>query len=464
VRLAHLDTPGPLGSTLSWAGRHPVAVDAALAVAAAAVVAPSSLQLVLGSGLSTGWLVSLSAAIILLHLAMLGRRSFPLFCYGLGCLGMLMLTLSPYLSSTEGTDIGFSDGQAIPGPLLPTALVFFVLLYTAAEQEPVRQAVACLAVALTGGALVLVRLSIGDPWWSQVTGQSSMSAWLVLTALIVAGAVGAYSLGRLRRTRSAYLVELQARALRTEADRVAEAAEAADAERRRIAREMHDVVSHSLAVMISQAEGGRMLAAGAADPTGSAGSGDAGGSGGSGQDSRSATVFATIAATGRAAMADMRSMLGVLRERDDQPEARAPLPGLADVPALLHQIRSTGTDVELTERGRPTAVSPAVGLAVYRLLQEALTNVVKHAGPGATAHVSLQWRRDELEVEVGDDGTTHDRNEGGAGLVGMRERVGAVGGQLEVGSRTTPVDGGQTRGQGWRVRAQIPLRPAGGPR
>lgn len=453
MRPAHRDPPGPVGSTLSWAGRHPVAIDAALAVAAAAVVAPSSLRLVLGSGLSTGWLVSLSAAVILLHLAMFGRRTFPLFCYALGCLGMLMLTLSPYLSSTEGTDIGFSDGQAIPGPLLPTALVFFVLLYTAAEQEPVRQAVACLTVALTGGALVLVRLSIGDPWWSQVTGQSSMSAWLVLTALIVAGAVGAYSLGRLRRTRSAYLVELQARALRTEADRVAEAAEAADAERRRIAREMHDVVSHSLAVMISQAEGGRMLAAGATDST------DSGGS-----DLRSATVFATIAATGRAAMADMRSMLGVLRERDDQPEARAPLPGLADVPALLYQIRSTGTDVDLTERGHPTAVSPAVELAVYRLLQEALTNVVKHAGAGATAHVSLQWRRDELEVEVGDDGTTHDRNKGGAGLVGMRERVGAMGGQLEVGSRTTSVDGSQGRSQGWRVRARVPLRRTGAPR
>jgi signal transduction histidine kinase len=446
---ADTSSPGTSGALLGWTERHPRLVDAALAAGALVLLAPSSLQLILGAGLRPIWTVLLTVGVALLQLSIVIRSSCPRLAYGLGCVGMLLLTLSPYLRQ--------GDDQPVPAALLPSAMLFFVLLYSVAERTATRWAVAALSVALLGGLVVLVRLSVGRPWWSSVTGQSEGSAWLVLTALIVAGAVGSYSLGRLRRTRRAYLAELRERARRTEADRVAEAAEAAEGERRRIAREMHDVVSHSLAVMISQAEGGRMLSAAATAPGARPG-------GSSRSEVFSATVFATIADTGRAALADMRAMLGVLRERDDAAAPRAPQPALADLPALLEQIWSAGCPVQFEESGQRTVLSPSQELTVYRIVQESLTNVVKHAGAGHAARVRFCWLPGVLQVEVTDDGCAVGRGPGGSGLLGMRERVEVLGGSLEVGP--LPVVGaevgrgaGGAGGAGWRVAVRLPTGP-----
>ena len=166
-------------------------------------------------------------------------------------------------------------------------------------------------------------------------------------------------------------------------------------ERARIAREMHDIVAHSLAVIVRQAEGGAFVA---------------------GQDPRAAgQVLQTIAGTSRSALADMRGLLGVLRDpgsgsggepggsSEAEPVA-APQPGLADLPRLVAGVRDTGVDAELTESGAPFAIGAATELAVYRLAQEGLTNAVKHAGPRAHVAVALVWQPQELTVEVVDDG------------------------------------------------------------
>ncbi|MET0694857.1 MAG: histidine kinase [Propionibacteriaceae bacterium] len=406
-------------------------MDVSLALLAAALLGPPSVQLITDPTIGSGWMVVLYIALALLHLPMFGRRQYPRLAYASSCLGMLLLTIAPYVGSTSG--------ESIPAPLVPSALLFFVLLYTVAEQLSARWALACLVVALLGGALVLTRIYTGEPWWSQVTGLSTVSSWLVLTALIVAGSVGAYGLGRLRRTRRAYLAELQERARRTEIDRMADAAAAAAAERRRIAREMHDVVSHSLAVMISQAEGGKMLAAAAPNP-------------------QATSTFATIATTGRAAMADMRAMLGVLREDElSLHDSRSPQPSLGDLPRLLDQVRSTGCRVTFLQSGMPRDVSASVGLVGYRLVQEALTNVMKHAGDAPSADVALDWRGHQLAIQVVNEGGDIEPARGGAGLPGMRERVEAVGGSITIGRVRHPPAGADPEAGRWQVSAVLPL-------
>lgn len=422
VRVNDDGAAGPLGAATRWVGRHPRLVDAALAVAVGVLLLPTSVGVIAAAAVSSRWRLTGYLAVVALHLGMVSRRSRPRTSYGVGCAAMLVLTGMPYLST--------DTGQAVPGPFLPTALVFFGLLYTVAEQRSAREAAAALLVALAGGGIVLTRLATGPAWWSQLTSRSNASVWLLLTALIVAGSVGAYSLGRLRRTRQAYLSELRERARRTEADRAREATEAADAERQRIAREMHDVVSHSLAVMISQAEGGRM----------------------SSPDGPSAAVLRTVADTGRAAMADMRAMLGVLGHPVDTTGSRAPLPGLGELGKLVERVRSTGCDVRVSQTGTPVELPATLGLTAYRVLQESLTNVVKHAGPAASAQVLLRWEPQQLTLEVSDDGVASTSAGRGHGLTGMAERVAALGGTLCTGPSGDPPGR-----RGWQVSVALPL-------
>jgi signal transduction histidine kinase len=157
---------------------------------------------------------------------------------------------------------------------------------------------------------------------------------------------------------------------------------AATAERARIAREMHDVVAHSLSVVIAQADGGRY--AGQADPAAATG------------------ALEAIASTGRQALTDMRALLGVLRE--DGAEEYAPQPDVAAIDQLVADVRASGLDVDLIVEGSPVPMPAGPQLAAYRIVQESLTNVLKHAGPASRAWVRLQWRPDALEVAVLDDG------------------------------------------------------------
>ena len=192
---------------------------------------------------------------------------------------------------------------------------------------------------------------------------------------------------------------------------------------------MHDVVAHSLSVMVSQAEGGRLATQ--RDPA------------------IAGPVFTTIAKTGREALTEMRGLLGVLASPDVPAETRAPQPALSDLGALLDRVDATGTPIVFTERGTRGDLGRSGDLAAYRVVQEALTNVVKHAGPGARVTIDLTWTPAGLGIEIGDNGRTAVRTiSRGRGLAGMRERVELVGGDLHVG----PGEDG-----GYQVTARFPL-------
>lgn len=212
-----------------------------------------------------------------------------------------------------------------------------------------------------------------------------------------------------------------------ERERDLTAREAIVSERARIARELHDVVAHSVSVMVVQAQAGPRLLA---DPEQARG------------------VFSSIEATGREALVELRRLLGVLRSGDDHAET-APQPGLQSLDTLLGQIRDTGLRVDLRIEGDPVTLPAGVDLSAYRIVQEALTNTLKHAGR-AEAEVIVRYATGFVELEILDNGAgpqTHS-NGSGHGIAGMRERVALYGGALETGSRN---------GHGFAIRARLPL-------
>ena len=235
------------------------------------------------------------------------------------------------------------------------------------------------------------------------------------------------------RSRHELATQLAARTVELEHEREETAKLAVAEERARIARELHDVVAHNLSIMIVQAGAERRAIAEDNPDT--------------------AEVLETIEETGRAAMAEMRRLLGMLRRSDDE-LALAPQPTLARISELVEQVRSAGMPVELAIEGEPRELPAGVDLSAYRIVQEALTNALKHAGP-ASARVTVRYGRDDLDIEIVDDGTaasTREANGGGHGLIGMRERALLFGGDL---------DAGRAAGGGYTVRARLPLRGAG---
>jgi signal transduction histidine kinase len=224
------------------------------------------------------------------------------------------------------------------------------------------------------------------------------------------------------------LRERSERADRLVVERDERAREAVVEERARIARELHDVVAHAVSVIAVQSGSlRRRLRHERPDD---------------------AEELRAIEETARQALGDMRRMLGLLRTEDDG-LALTPQPGLDQVDRLVEQVRDTGLPVEVSVEGEPRPLPPGVDLAAYRIVQEALTNVLKHAGP-ARARIALRYGDRELGLEITDDGrgTSANGDGGGHGLVGMRERVALYGGSLEA--RPAP-DGG------FRVRARLPI-------
>jgi signal transduction histidine kinase len=218
------------------------------------------------------------------------------------------------------------------------------------------------------------------------------------------------------------------RANLAERERDVAAREAVIAERGRIARELHDVVAHHVSMIVLQAGAERHALAGAENGT--------------------RDVLGTIEQTGRSALTEMRRLLQMLRE--DEADPLAPQPGLADLPVLVSQVREAGLDVALEVDGERRELPVGLELSAYRIVQEALTNALKHAGDAA-ASVRVRYGEDAIELEVTDDGMGGGSVErvGGHGLVGMRERVALYGGQLEARRR----DEG-----GYVVRALLPTR------
>ncbi|SNS29580.1 Signal transduction histidine kinase [Actinomadura meyerae] len=246
--------------------------------------------------------------------------------------------------------------------------------------------------------------------------------------------IAAFLLGALARTARERSDALMERSAQLEREREAEAARAAAEERARIARDMHDVLAHAVSIMVVQAEAGPVVVR--TDPD------------------QAERVFDAIADAGRDAMAQLRRTLGVLKEEQDY-GVRAPQPTIGALPDLVQHVDRTQVRVRLAVEGGSRALPPDADLAAYRIVQEALTNTVKHAG-AREAEVRLRWTDRELEITVTDDGrggagADAGWRRGGNGLIGIRERVAACGGTAEAG----PLPGG-----GFRVLARLPYAAA----
>ncbi|MCX5330094.1 MULTISPECIES: sensor histidine kinase [unclassified Streptomyces] len=236
----------------------------------------------------------------------------------------------------------------------------------------------------------------------------------------------AYALGMLARVQRAYTAELEDRARRLERERTADTARATAQERARIARDMHDILAHAVSLMVVQAEAGPVVVR--SDPA------------------RAEAAFEAIAAAGRDAMSQLRRILGVLKE--EQRNGTSPQPGIKALPVLVRQVReSTGLRIELRAEGEPRPLPPDTDIAVYRVIQEALTNTVKHAY-ASSANVELDWTEEALTLTVTDDGRGPAVPGGGHGLIGIRERAAACGGDARTGRGP---DGG------FRVVVRLPV-------
>jgi signal transduction histidine kinase len=305
-------------------------------------------------------------------------------------------------------------------PLL-SDVALLVALYTVAAYQDRQHALVAAGVLEAGIILASIRFS--------PAGDGVIPSIVFLTGLLA----GALFLGTTVRTRRAYLESLVDRARRLERERNSQARLAATEERTRIAREMHDIVAHSLSVMISLADGAALTTDN--DPA------------------TARNAMQAVSGTGRTALAEMRRLLGVLRDEDSSTGALAPQPGLAQLEQLVGSVRAAGLPVSFTVTGAPAQLPPTRQTALYRVVQEALTNVLKH-GEGVTGvAVRMTWTAESLAVEVCDDGrqplgraaATADV---GHGLTGMRERVALHGGTIVAGPG--PV-------YGWRVQALLPI-------
>ena len=288
-------------------------------------------------------------------------------------------------------------------------------LYAVAAYQSRRRAVAAAVLVEGGGIIAAVRLA-GSGWWQEA----------ILGTGLVAAAV---SLGLYIATRRAYLQELHDRAERLERERDQQQELAAAAERARISREMHDIVAHHLAVMIALSDGAAAASAKASP--------------------QAAEAMRTVSATGRQALADTRRLLSGPGEEAGPDARRQPLPGLGGLDALIATVRAAGLPVSYELHGTPAGLSAAAQLAVYRLVQEALTNTLKHAGSGARAVVRLSYLPGQVRVEVEDDGAGASApapETAGRGLTGMQQRAQAFGGEVQAGPRSP---------SGWRVSANL---------
>ncbi|WP_443070013.1 sensor histidine kinase [Streptomyces sp. Sge12] len=276
-----------------------------------------------------------------------------------------------------------------------------------------------------------VRLVMGVVVTAAILGSVALNtatAKELLFSLFVFGA--AVALGRLQATRQAYTAAVEDRAAQLERANRIEAEQAAARERARIAREMHDILSHSVSIMIVQAEAGPVAVRRA--------------------PARAEAAFEAIAETGREAMAQLRTMLGVLRAAEAE-APRAPQPGTGALPALLDRVRASGLRVSYERSGEVRELPAALEATVHRVVQEALTNVVKHAG-AAAVDVRLEYGPRALTVTVTDDGRgPGGKSGGGHGLIGIRERAAAHGGTAWTGPGPD--------GRGYSVRVVLAASP-----
>ncbi|MGH3111965.1 MAG: sensor histidine kinase, partial [Gaiellaceae bacterium] len=279
-------------------------------------------------------------------------------------------------------------------PPIEPWFVLLILIYSVAAHLDRRQAIVGAAIAAAAVLAIDIPGLVGGRSFGEIA--SGWPFYLV-----------AWLLGRAVRRKQLQTVALEDRAVELESEREEKARAAVVEERARIARELHDVISHNVSVMVVQASVERRLLDGEREST--------------------REVLLSIEQAGREALVELRQLLGVLRKGEDAP-ALTPQPSLTHLETLVEQIREAGLPVDLRIEGRPESLPPGLDLSAYRIVQEGLTNVLKHAGP-ARAEVVVRFGSGALVLEVSDDGRgpTNDRG-GGHGLIGMRERVALYGG------------------------------------
>ena len=373
--------------------------DSALALLAASLPAALYVFEAPDSGLPRGRFV-LGWALVLLHtLPLVARRRFP----------------GTVLALVVGSGLAFAALDLPPDIL---GLAILVAVYSVAAYGSWSVSLAGLAGVEV--ALVVIQLTPGRTGVGTLVGNLGVvaAAWL---------------LGHFAHNYRAYAARLEERTTELEQAREELARRAVTEERLRLARELHDVVAHAMSVIAVQSGVGAHVA--------------------DTNPQEAAKALAAIEATSRAALDELRRLLDVLRQEDEPQGALAPVPGLADLDSLLAEVGKAGLAVKLQINGTRPPLPAGVDLSAYRIVQEALTNVVKHAGP-AHAQVVVGYRDQDVTVEVIDDGrgavtsASDGRVGSGHGLIGMRERVQAFGGDLETGPRP---------GGGFRVAARLPL-------
>jgi signal transduction histidine kinase len=378
------------------------------------------------------------AVVVLLFSVLSGaNQSGRQEAYGYAVAGLMALLMvfrrrNPDITTTGAVVLGASQLVLHVDPDA-SSIGYLVFAYTGAAFGSPWVSRLAVAAGLAAGPLTVWRFMTGDGGPSRGWLQTVFTAALMSTPFILC-----WAWGRLTRVRRAYMIELEDRAARLERERDAQAKVAVAAERARIARELHDVVAHNVSVMIVQADGAAYVL--------------------DNSPQQAKEALGTIASTGRQALVEMRRLLGVLRTADTA-EEYVPQPGVEELPELLEQVRTAGLPVDFSTSGDQRELPRGVELTVYRIVQEALTNVRKHGGPDVRSRVAVDFRERELEVLIEDDGrgTTDDQLAAGGsdghghGLIGMRERVGMVAGSLHVGPRP---------GGGFRIRAVLPLKTA----
>jgi len=345
-----------------------------------------------------------SVLLLLVCLPLLWRRRRPALVF-------VVVIVAVALQSQVEADAGAVD-RTDQGSMQGWLAALIAFYSVAAYAAPRRAALLGAAVGAGWIAVDMARLTSGG-----IRLSDTVPAWFLLAA--------AWGLGYALRERGMQVSALVARAARDEHERDLRAREAVAEERARIARELHDVVAHSLSVVVVQAQAASRVL--------------------EGEQASARESLAAIDATGRQALSEMRRLVGLLRE-DDEP-ALEPQPGIAQLDTLLDHVREAGLPVDLVVEGVPRPLPPGVDLSAYRIVQEALTNALKHAGP-ARARVVVRFAEGGVELEIADDGRGPAGARGdGHGLAGMTERVALFGGELDTGP---------SNGHGFRVRARLP--------
>lgn len=344
------------------------------------------------------WLVVLA---VVLHGVSMLAAWWPTAAFAAGALCMLAIALTPVE--------GFSSAA-----LLPSSAAFLLLEWQMSARARRPLAIAALVVGLVGACIVTgVDLVVNAP---------DVGVLLIEILGLAAVVAAPWAFGALARSRRLASEERSAQRVR----------QAVAAERIRIGRDLHDVVSHSLTVMIAQAEAARVLV----------------------DEPRAGEALGRVAETGRGAMQGLRGMLRVL---GDDTADRVPAPSLADLESLVRDAATGEHRTSFSVHGTPRELAPDVELALYRAVQEATTNAMRHVRPPVRILVEIEWRADEVVATVADDGGAghvhaEDAPAAGSGLIGMAERVQRAGGTLHV-----------RRGRGWTVTATLPLEPKEAP-